>query len=151
MAKYELGREFSYAMNMWFDESNWDELVKLSKSNRAVAQVDEFRYNVNDVCLNPNRHKFEVPGMLKCEVLTAKQPNDRWVFGHDFEYQDGGNMGPASWKAENNPRVFRSEKAAIEGGLRLAIWVMERREDSKSTIKALQQLISSQRQLSLFE
>lgn len=103
-----LGKQFSLREWRRYTEINgWD------NSDKVVASINGFNFNIYDVCLNPkipvewndDKHNF-------FRVKLCQLRDGRWNYGYDYWFIDGGGSVGASYpkKAE---RGFSTEKDAV--------------------------------------
>lgn len=111
----------------WLDENQKD-------VNKAVAEHDGFKYNINDVCLNPhNKASYKIDEVSSWQVPTAKTQYG-WIWGYDIKV--GGNYyshSPAYPSRYSNTPFFETETEAIIDGLEFVIHQLEGRPKTKAT------------------
>lgn len=94
----------------------WLEWLKAHKNNvqEAIAEHYGFKFNVNDVCLNPH-----VPASWHdndtnyyFEVRTARTQFG-WIYGYSYSLGSGGGAGPACYpRRDEFGGFYETEKQA---------------------------------------
>lgn len=110
----------------WLDENKMD-------VNKAVAEHDGFKYNINDVCLNPHEGaSYKIDETFMWQVPTANTQYG-WIWG--YEIKVGGNYyshSPAYPSRYSNTPFFRTETEALIDGLTFIIHQLEGRPKTKN-------------------
>lgn len=107
-----LGKQFS--LREW---RKYTEINGWETSDKVVASVNGFDYNINDVCLNP-----KIPVEWKdgknnfFRVKLCQLRDGRWNYGYDYWFIDGGGGSGASYPKKHE-RSFMSEKDAVYNSL----------------------------------
>lgn len=103
-----LGKSFTY------DE--YTDFVKGESSSHPVFEYDGFKFNVWDVCLNPNMALEWQGKSCKFKVETAKSPNGRWDYGTDCWFVNGGGCHAACFV--DGQDGFPTEKECVYDALK---------------------------------
>ena len=82
-----LGKSFTY--------NEYVDFIKKNSPSHPVFYYDGFKFNVWDVCLNPNIALEWQGKSCKFKVKTAKSPNGRWDYGTDCWFANGGGCHAA--------------------------------------------------------
>ena len=78
-----------------------------NSSDVPIVEWYGFKYNVNGICLNPNKEKIEA-GKLYCELRTAQNRNGAWCFAIDL-FMGGSSH---SYGVSCRDKGFETEKEA---------------------------------------
>lgn len=103
-----LGKSFTY------DE--YEDFVKGESANYPVFEHDGFKFNVWDVCLNPNIALEWQGKSCKFKVETAKSQNGRWDYGTDCWLVNVGVCHAACFV--NGQDGFLTEKECVYDALK---------------------------------
>ena len=103
-----LGKQFS--LREW---KRYTEINGRDNSDRVIASVNGFKFNIYDVCLNPKipvewndgKHIF-------FRVKLCQLRDGRWNYGYDYWFIDGGGSVGACYP-KNIERGFSTEKDAV--------------------------------------
>lgn len=109
-----LGKQFS--LREW---RRYTEINGWETSDKVVASVNSFDFNINDVCLNPKipvewndgKHNF-------FRVKLCQLRDGRWNYGYDYWFIDGGGSVGACYP-KSHERGFVSEKEAVNECLKV--------------------------------
>lgn len=99
-----------------FTDTQWYHWLKNHDSQESVYEYQEFRYNINDVCLNPRKPVEWSNKHCRIVITTSKSPNG-WDYGYDFKFHDSYGCGGAMF-VDKDFEGYTSEKAAITGCLK---------------------------------
>lgn len=103
-------------LNKQFSLRDWKRYTEINgweNSDKVVATVNGFDFNINDVCLNPKipvewndgKHNF-------FRVKLCQLRDGRWNYGYDYWFIDGGGSVGANYP-KNREKGFMSEKEAV--------------------------------------
>lgn len=115
-----LGKQFS--LREW---RRYTEINGWETSDKVVASVNSFDFNINDVCLNPKipvewndgKHNF-------FRVKLCQLRDGRWNYGYDYWFIDGGGSVGACYP-KSHERGFVSEKEAVNECLKVFFSVIQ--------------------------
>lgn len=113
----------------WLTENSYD--IK-----KPVAEHDGFRYNINDVCINPHVIEYAAEGADNWgwKVMTAKTQFG-WIWGFDIQ---NGNTGchicPVGYPSryDTNSIFYGNEKEAEQDALTYIIRYLEKNAGTKN-------------------
>lgn len=107
--------------------SDWMNYLKEHEYDLKYAAAEHygFKYNLNDVCLNPNcKVKYEVEGAVgyNFEVKTARTQYG-WIWGYAYDTGTGGSSSPAAYPSryDNAAIFYEYESEAIQDALSFII------------------------------
>lgn len=101
--------------NFTFEE--WCEYLRENPSGGVVLTVGTFQFNINNVCLTPNKPIRIEKTSCKLEIETAQSLNGRWDYGIALALHSEGSSRGAQF-VDDNSRGYQTEKEAIYDGLR---------------------------------
>lgn len=75
-----------------FDE--WKEYLKLNpnSNSEAIYSCNGYDYNINDVCINADKERFDLGGGSFVEVRTCVYNDDLWISGYNYFFNVPNNM-----------------------------------------------------------
>lgn len=99
-------------LNRDFTLDEYSDFCKSSQSDNAVFEEYGFKWNIHDICLNPNTHKIIDDKGSYFDITTAKTRNG-WVYGYNYSGLDSewGGGGSGCYYGDN--KKFNEEKDAI--------------------------------------
>lgn len=114
----------------WLTENSYD--IK-----KPVAEHEGFKYNINDVCINPHVIEYAAEGADNWgwKVMTAKTQFG-WIWGFDIQ---NGNTGchicPVGYPSryDTNSIFYGNEKEAEQDALTYIIRYLEKNTRTKNT------------------
>lgn len=76
-----------------FTFDQWKEYLKLhpNSNSEAVCSCNGYDYNINDVCINADKERFDLGGGSFVEVRTCVY-NDDWLNGYNYFFNIPNNM-----------------------------------------------------------
>lgn len=101
------GQEFT------FDE--WCARCREHDSAEIVFEYGGFGWNINDICMTPNKPIRWERGRYMIEVRTAMSPNGRWDYGITIDFHHFGRMRGARYL--KGREGYETEKEAIYAAL----------------------------------
>lgn len=114
----------------WLTDNSYD--IK-----KPVAEHDGFRYNINDVCINPHVIEYAAEGADNWgwKVMTAKTQFG-WIWG--FDIQNGNtecHICPVGYPSryDTNSIFYGNEKEAEQDALTYIIRYLEKNTRTKNT------------------
>lgn len=102
----------SLALGRTFTREEWWAWLKEHPNNSSsehVVELQGFLFNINDVCLNPNRIEFGKPGW-RAVINTAINLGGKWIAAHDYYVNHSGGGSGVSLKRKES---FDTEKEAV--------------------------------------
>lgn len=116
------------------NSAEWLEWLKANKSDirKPIASHEQggkkFQYTVNDVCVNPNTIRYELPKnlMVYWEVRTA-YTQFGWIWGWSVATATGGGSSPASYPSryDSTAIFYERESDAAKDALSFIINQLE--------------------------
>lgn len=121
-----------------FDE--WSEWLTAHKYDitSPIAEHEGFKYNVNDVCVNPHVKSYKIETNWEWQVKTAKTP-DGWIWGYNISTNTSGSAAPASYPRRDDDKAafFNTEDEASMDALNYIIRQLEGRKPKTKNINLL--------------
>ena len=102
----------SLALGRTFTREEWWAWLKEHPNNSSrepVVELHGFQFNVNDICLNPNKIEFGKSGWC-AEIKTAINLDGKWIAAHYYNVNHSGGGSGVSLKHKES---FGSEKEAV--------------------------------------
>lgn len=117
-----------------FDD--WYKWLEANKHevNKSVSEHFGFKYNINDVCINPHvKASYKMDNYNYFEVRTARTQYG-WVYGYSVNLYSEGSSSPACYPSRysKNP-FFETENDAIVDGLSFVIKQLECKKKTKTS------------------
>lgn len=115
------------------DWVKWLEVDEHKDFSKPVAEYDGFKYNINDVCINPHiGASCKVDNYFHWEVKTAKTQYG-WIYGYGISVGSDSSSSPVCYPSryERNTPMFKTEKEAIFDALTCIIRILERKGKTK--------------------
>ena len=113
----------------WLTENSYD--IK-----NPVAEHDGFKYNINDVCINPHVIEYSVEGADNCgwKVMTANTKFG-WIWGYSIQNGKHWYDSPASYPSryDNLCIFYGNEEEAVQDALTFIIRHLEKKAGTKNT------------------
>lgn len=80
------GQEFTFV--------EWQEYLRLhpNSGREAVYSYNGYDFNINDVCINPSRERFELSNGSYVELSYCIFDSDLWICGYDYYLNIPNNM-----------------------------------------------------------
>lgn len=94
----------------------WCEWLKLNDINSVQAIHKCFSFNIQDVCLTPNKVVEWENKYCKFQIFTAQSPNGLWSYGLNDNYHFSFHRHGASF-IDKKEDGFLSEKEAVYAAL----------------------------------
>ena len=105
----------------WLTDNSYD--IK-----KPVAEHEGFKYNINDVCINPHVIEYSVEDADNCgwKVMTAKTQFG-WIWGYSIRNGGNGHDSPAGYPSRYDAvAIFcGNEKEAAQDALTYIIRYLE--------------------------
>lgn len=102
---------------------------------KVVAEHDGFKYNINDVCVNPHVPAgYKIDKYHHFEVRTAKTQFG-WMWGYDITMATSGSSAPASYPSryDDTAMFYETEGQAAQDALSFIIRQLEGKPKTKRT------------------
>lgn len=102
--------------------------------NKPVAEHFGFKYNINDVCLNPHvEASYRIDNSFYWEVRTARTQFG-WIYGYGISVGSEASSSPCGYPSryERNTPLFETENDAIFDALTQIIRILERKGKTKN-------------------
>lgn len=111
---------YSKCLRKGFTSEEWGEYVRKHDTGKeSVSEYAGFRYNIHDVCLNPNTVTYD-DGSLRCEIRTAKSMAG-WSFGYEYSTSTASGSGPARYKLMRDKGWYKTEREAAIAAVRIVL------------------------------
>lgn len=128
--------------------SDWTDWLKEHKYdiNKPVAEHDGFKYNINDVCINPHIMERKADTGSYFAVKTAKTQYG-WIWGYDISLSSSGSGSPAGYPSryDKSAIFYETEKQALHDALSFIIRQMENRKQQTKDTKVLAWIAKKER------
>lgn len=115
--------------------------------SEVVAEHDGFKYNVNDVCINPNvRASYKIDNHHYWQVETAKTQYG-WIWGYDISLKESGSSCGAAYPSryDNSAQFFETEDDALIDALSFIIRQLEGKKSKTKNVNILLWAAKNQR------
>lgn len=128
--------------------SEWTDWLKENKYdiNNPVAEHDGFKYNINDVCINPHVMERKADTGSYWAVKTAKTQYG-WIWGYDISLSSSGSGSPAGYPSryDKSAIFYETEEQALLDALSFIIRQMEGRKPQTKDTKVLAWIAKKER------
>lgn len=103
------GQEFTF--------HEWCEYLRNKKnSNVAVHTFGKYRFNINDICKNPDTEieYGQLNSICQFSIKVCQSDNLRWTYGYDYNFNHSGGVSGASYAAGNSHIVsYETKEEAV--------------------------------------
>lgn len=126
----------------WLEDNKYD-------THKAVAEHGGFKYNINDVCVNPRvTASYRIDNLYHYEVKVANTQYG-WIWGYDITTYSSGNSCPASYPSRYDDKAvfFESEREATLDCLRFIVRQLEAKAKNPKASKAVSLFNNAKKQL----
>ena len=128
--------------------SDWTDWLKENKYdiNKPVAEHYGFKYNINDVCINPHIIERKADTGSYWAVKTANTQYG-WIWGYDISISSCGSCAPAGYPSryDKSAIFYETEKNALHDALSFIIRQMENRKQQTKDTKVLAWIAKNER------
>lgn len=100
-----------------FTDTQWYHWLKNHDSQESVFEYNGFRYNINDVCLNPKKPVEWHNKYCRIIITVSQSPNGMWDYGYDYTFHQDSGCGGAMF-VDKDYEGYRSQKFAITSCLK---------------------------------
>ena len=123
----------------WLKENDYD-------INKTMAEHDGFKYNINDVCINPHIMERKADTGSYWAVKTANTQYG-WIWGYDISISCSGSGAPACYPSryDKSAIFYETEKQALQDALSFIIRQMENRKQQTKDTKVLAWIAKKER------
>lgn len=112
----------------WLTDNGYD--IK-----KPVAEHEDFKYNINDFCINPHVIEYSVEGADNWgwKVTTAKTQYG-WIWGYNISTGNGGSVTPAVYPSryDRSAIFYETEEQAAHDALSFIIRQLEWKPKTKN-------------------
>lgn len=101
---------------------------------KEVAEHDGFKYNINDICINPNvKASYMVDDAWHWEAMTARTQFG-WSWGYNITMPKGGSNSPVAYPSRYDISAifYETEEQALQDALSFIIRQLEGKPKSKN-------------------
>lgn len=89
----------------WLSKNQYD-------TNKPVAEVEGFKYTINDVCTNPHVLQYELDDMRFFVKVETSKTQFGWIWGYHYGYGRDGTHQPATYPSRyDNSAIFYETEA----------------------------------------
>lgn len=128
--------------------SEWTDWLRENKYdiNNPVAEHDGFKYNINDVCINPHVMERKADTGSYWAVKTAKTQYG-WIWGYDISLSSSGSGSPAGYPSryDKSAIFYETEEQALHDALSFIIRQMEGKKPQTKDTKVLAWIAKKER------
>lgn len=116
------------ALNKSYSLKEWRKYIEINgwkNSDKVVASINGFDYNIFDMCLNPKIPvEWDDGKYNRFRVELCQLRDGRWNYGFSYWFIDGGKIHGACYPKDHNG--FVSEKEAVYECLEIFVKELQR-------------------------